>query len=240
MKPASLTDIQKALLYYSNQKDARILQGFFKTGPGQYAEGDQFRGIRTPLLHKLVPLFTNIALNDIIDLLQSHYHEDRLLALFILVKWYKNGDSTLRRNIYRTYLDNSSRVNNWDLVDFTAHHIVGAHLFNRSRKPLYRLVKSSLLWDRRIALIATLYFIRQNDFNDTLQLTRILLNDREDLIHKAMGWMLREIGKRDMAVEEEFLKCHLERFPRTTLRYAIERFPEVKRQSYLKGTINLP
>jgi len=230
-------DIQKEMQQHANRNDAETLQGFYKTGPGQYGEGDIFRGIRVPQIRNLVAHFRNIPFDVAIETLRSPWHEDRMLSLLLFVKWYKSGDSSLKASIYRTYLDNTKHINNWDLVDFSAGHIVGAHLVNRSRKPLHKLVKSPLLWDRRIALIATIHFIRNNDFDETLKLTEKLLYDKEDLIHKAMGWMLREIGKRDPLIEEAFLKRYLNILPRTTLRYAIERFPENKRVSYLKGTI---
>ncbi|MBN1575599.1 MAG: DNA alkylation repair protein [Chitinispirillaceae bacterium] len=229
--------IQESLERLSDPDQACILMRFFKTGPGEYGEGDQFRGIKVPQIRKLVGTFSGAPLTAITELLHSPFHEDRLLALLLLVKKYQEGNDRERAVVYRLYLANSGRINNWDLVDFTAEHIVGAHLYRRSRRPLARLAASPLLWDRRIALLATFYFIRHDDFSETLRLVSGILDDKEDLMHKAMGWMLREIGKRDLAVEERFLRDHLAAFPRTTLRYAIERFPEKKRLAYLHGAV---
>lgn len=229
--------MQQTLERLSDPVDARFLMRFFKTGPGQYGEGDIFRGIRVPQIRRLLGPFGGAPLCEISGLVHSPFHEDRLLGLLLLVKQYREGDASTRSAIYKLYMANTGYINNWDLVDLTAEHIVGAHLLRRSRKPLYRLAASKLLWDRRIALIATFHFIKRNDFCDTLRLAERLLNDREDLMHKAAGWMLREIGKRDMAVLEDFLRAHLDALPRTTLRYAIERFPLDKRQAYLHGTV---
>jgi len=177
----------------------------------------------------------NTPLNDAVELMQSPFHEVRLTALLIMTYQAKRGDSSLP--LYRAYLANTDRINNWDLVDVTAEHLVGAHLFERSRRPLYRLAKSKSLWERRIAILSTFYFIRRNEFDDTLALADILLNDTEDLMHKAVGWMLREVGNRDLATEEAFLLPRYKQMPRTMLRYAIERFPGPKRLAYLKGGI---
>jgi 3-methyladenine DNA glycosylase AlkD len=170
-------------------------------------------------------------------LLQSPIHEDRSLALLILVHAFTKDDAATKKKIYDAYLSHTDFINNWDLVDVSAPHIVGAYLKDKSRKPLYKLAKSNSLWERRISIIATQHFIRQNDFADTLQIAKLLLHDQHDLIHKAVGWMLREIGNRDLATEEAFLQVHYRMMPRTLLRYAIEKFPEAKRQAYLKGTI---
>jgi 3-methyladenine DNA glycosylase AlkD len=262
--------ITKQLKALGNKTAAEHAQGFFKTGPGQYGEGDIFLGIKVPVLRQLAKEFTNgktvsptpafghpsgggdsfkspplegcrnggvglvdISLTDAVELLQSPLHEVRLLALFIMVLQYKRGGNETA--IYRAYLANTHRINNWDLVDGSAADIVGAHLFERDRKPLYRLAKSKSLWERRIAIIATFYFIRRNQFDDTLVIAELLLNDKEDLMHKAVGWMLREVGKRDLKVEEDSLLPRYKQMPRTMLRYAIERFPEPKRLAYLNG-----
>ena len=259
---------------------------FFKTGPGEYGEGDRFLGIRVPVLRKLAKELIDTPLDDAVELLQSPFHEARLAALLIWVYQAKRGDSTLP--LYRAYLANTDRINNWDLVDVTAEHIVGRHLFERSRnlleyapnemssipvlvghasrtrervsaqnhrlpgipgKPvlqeaaaasesltaLTKLAKSENLWERRIAILSTFHFIRRNDFDDTLAIADLLLNDSEDLMHKAVGWMLREVGNRDLATEEIFLLPRYKQMPRTMLRYAIERFPEPRRKSYLLG-----
>ena len=231
------TFMQQSLEKIADPEKARILMGFFKTGPGQYGEGDLFRGIKVPEIRELVRQFSTARLKEVAGLLGSPYHEDRLCALLILVRQYQKGDEETKSAIYRLYLSNTARINNWDLVDLTAEHIVGAYLFVRSRAPLDRLASSRLLWDRRIALLATFHFIKRHDFTDTFRLVKSLLDDKEDLMHKAMGWMLREIGKRDSAAEEHFLREHLAALPRTTLRYAIERFPEEKRLAYLHGTV---
>ncbi len=229
--------LQESIARLADPEQARILSRFFKTGPGEYGEGDRFRGIRVPRIRKLVSTFSNASLEKILPLLHSAFHEDRLFALLLLVRKFQKGQPEEQAAIYRCYLANTARINNWDLVDLTAEHIVGAYLFQRSRIPLDRLAVSPLLWDRRIALLATFHFIKHRDFTCTLRLIRTLLTDREDLIHKAMGWMLREVGKRDIAVEEGFLRENLSDLPRTTLRYAIERFPEKKRLTYLHGSV---
>ncbi len=229
------TKITNQLKALGNKPAAEHAQGFFKTGPGQYGEGDIFLGIKVPVLRTVAKEHCDIALDDAVELLQSPLHEVRLLALFIMVLQYERGGN--ETVIYRAYLTNTHRINNWDLVDGSAADIVGAHLFERDRKPLYRLAISKSLWERRIAIIATLYFIRRNQFDDTLAIADILLNDQEDLMHKAVGWMLRETGKRDLKAEEKFLLPRYQKMPRTMLRYAIERFPEPKRLTYLKGLL---
>jgi 3-methyladenine DNA glycosylase AlkD len=230
-------EIQKELKGLSSPADAAFLQGYFKTGPGQYGEGDIFRGIRVPVLRRLAVKHRHIPLEEADALLHSPYHEDRLFALLILVDRYGAADEAGRAAVYRLYLDRTDRINNWDLVDLSAPRIVGAHLSNRSRKPLYTLARSKNLWERRIAVLATFYFIRNSDFEDSLKIAALLLGDKEDLIRKAAGWMLREVGKRDLKAAEDFLLKHCRRMPRTMLRYAIERFPEETRRRYLKGEI---
>jgi len=210
---------------------------FFKTGKGDYGEGDKFLGIRVPVLRKLVKTYKGISLDEIMKLLKSAYHEERMLALFFLVDMFKKGAEGAKAAIYNAYLNNTAYINNWDLVDTTAPHIVGAFLADKNRAPLYQLATSRSLWERRIAIISTFYFIRQHDFAETIELSRILLHDQEDLMHKAVGWMLREVGKHRMSALEGFLKTHYKHMPRTMLRYAIEKFPEKRRQRYLKGKI---
>jgi 3-methyladenine DNA glycosylase AlkD len=227
--------ITKQLKATGNKTAAEHAQGFFKTGPGQYGEGDLFLGITVPVLRKLAKEHRDISLDAAVELLQSPLHEVRLLALLIMVLHYECGGNEAA--IYRAYLANTHRINNWDLVDVTAAQIVGAHLFEKTRAPLYKLAKSKSLWERRIAIIATFYFIRQNQFDNTLAIAGLLLNDKEDLMHKAVGWMLREVGKRDLKVEEEFLLPRYHQMPRTMLRYAIERFPDPKRLDYLNGRL---
>jgi len=280
--------ITKQLKVLGNETAAEHAQRFFKTGPGQYGAGDLFLGITVPVLRKLAKEHRDIALDDTIELLQSPLHEVRLLALLIMVLQYERGGNETA--IYRAYLANTHRINNWDLVDVSAAQIVGAHLFEYNRAQpehltnepssspvivgrasrirervsvqkhrlpgvpgksvlqetaetsesltvLTKLAKSKSLWERRIAIIATFYFIRRNQFDNTLALADILLNDKEDLMHKAVGWMLREVGKRDLKVEEDFLIPRYKQMPRTLLRYAIERFPEPKRLDYLNSRV---
>lgn len=229
--------IQQHLEALGDPEKAAHAQRFFKTGPGQYGEGDIFRGIRVPVLRKLAKEYKTLPLDETLALLQSPFHEDRLVALFILVHAFSKGDDDTKKTIYDLYLKHTKWINNWDLVDASAHKIVGPYLMDRSRAPLYRLARSSSLWERRIAIISTFAFIRHDQFEDALAIAEILLQDDEDLIHKAVGWMLREIGKRNVDAEEGFLLQHYRTMPRTMLRYAIERFPEPRRQGYLKGLI---
>jgi 3-methyladenine DNA glycosylase AlkD len=235
---SSIHDIRLTLSEIKDDSHAKILGRFFKTGPGEYGEGDIFIGLRVPQLRTLARTYEHLRLDDTHELMMSPIHEERLLALLILVRAYKKSDEMMKEKIYRFYLDNTRFINNWDLVDLSAEHIIGAHLFNRDRKQLVRLSHSKVLWDRRIAVLATFHFIKKGQFTLTFSLVESLLGDKEDLIHKACGWMLREIGKRDIEAEETFLRLHGKTMPRTMLRYAIERFPEEKRQKYLKGTFD--
>ena len=229
--------IKTKLKQIANKEKAEVLQRFFKTGPGEYGEGDVFIGVKVPDLRKVAKDFRDITTEDVIVLLESAIHEERLLALLILVRKYVKGNETAKKRIYRLYLKKTKFINSWDLVDGSAHHIVGDYLMDKNKAPLYRLAKSEDLWERRIAILATFYFIKHGKYEETLKIAKILITDEEDLIHKAVGWMLREIGKRDMIFEEMFLKQHYKEMPRTMLRYAIEKFPEPKRQKYLKGEI---
>lgn len=226
---------QKPLRSFGDPEVAAILARFFKTGPGQYGEGDRFIGVKVPTIRKVAKEFKDLPLGEVECLLHSEIHEERLLALVILILQFEKGDDATRKSIYDLYLANTRHINNWDLVDLSAPQIVGGYLENRSRKPLARLAKSESLWERRIAVVATHWFIRHGDYADTLRIAEKLLGDKEDLIHKAVGWMLREIGKRDVTVLEEFLERHCGVMPRTMLRYAIEQFPEKKRLGYLKA-----
>ena len=211
------------------------LQRFFKTGPGEYAEGDVFIGVTVPLLRQVCRECRDAAIPDIVPLLGSAVHEERLLALLLLVEAFKRGTGEQQREIYRLYLGNTKFVNNWDLVDSSAPHIVGAWLFTRSRSPLRRLARSSSLWERRIGIIATQFFIRRGDFEETFRIADLLLADRHDLIHKAVGWMLREVGKRaSRPALERFLAQHAATMPRTMLRYAIERLPPSERKRWMR------
>ena len=229
--------IQSRLRELANEQNAETARRFFKTGPGEYGEGDRFIGIRVPVLRKLAKEFQAITVEQAERLLKSPIHEARLLALFILIHIYRSGKEAVKKQIYTVYLNNTGFINNWDLVDVSAEHIVGNFLLNRGKRPLFKLAESDDLWERRISIIATLCFIKRGKFAETLKIAKILLNDRQDLIHKAVGWMLREVGKRDLPTEEAFLKEHYKEMPRTMLRYAIEKFPELKRQHYLKGRI---
>ena len=234
----SVPDIQRELRRLGSREAASHSQRFFRTGPGQYGEGDRFLGIRVPVLRKTARKNRALSLEETLLLLQSGFHEERLLALFILVDKFGRVAEEDRKAIYDLYLENTRYINNWDLVDCSAEHIVGAYLRDKSRTPLEGLARSASLWERRIAVMATFHFIKQNDFADTLRLAMLLLDDREDLVHKATGWMLREVGKRKTTVLEEFLRIHLRVMPRTMLRYAIEKFPEERRQRFLKRAVS--
>jgi 3-methyladenine DNA glycosylase AlkD len=233
----TVKEIQLRLPKLGNKQRAENSQRYFKTGPGEYGEGDIFLGIAVPELRKLAKEYQALTLTEAAQLLRSPIHEERLLALLILVRSFAKGDDRFKEKIYHLYLDNTQYINNWDLVDLSAVYIVGAFLKDKSKKPLYALAKSNNLWERRIAIIATFYFIKEGEFTESMEIARMLLSDKEDLIHKAVGWMLREVGKRHLATEERFLKKHYKKMPRTMLRYAIEKFPEAKRQRYLKGTV---
>ena len=230
-----LQDIRSKLRKLGDKQKATILQGFFKTGQGGYGKGDIFIGVRVPEIRKLAEKYQDISTTDVQKLLKSPLHEERLLALILLVIKYSKGNDVVKKRIYKLYLKNTRHINNWDLVDLTAEKIVGDYLTDKSKEPLYKLAKSNSLWERRISIMATFHFIKQNNFVQTLIVAEMLLKDKEDLIHKAVGWMLREIGKRHLSTEEKFLNEHSQEMPRTMLRYAIERFPESKRQGYLKG-----
>ncbi|MCK5785756.1 MAG: DNA alkylation repair protein [Candidatus Sabulitectum sp.] len=212
-------------------------QGFFKTGPGEYGEGDLFLGVRVPIIRKLVREFRGLDLIDMEELLNSKWHEVRLFTLLSMVDSFKRHPGRGREEIYNLYMSNTNRVSSWDLVDSSAPHISGAYLWDRSRQPLYDFAVSDSLWKHRIAVISTQHFIRKQSFDDTLKIAELLIDDKEDLIHKAVGWMLREVGKRDLRVEEDFLSSLYKKMPRTMLRYAIEKFDSNRRRSYLQGSI---
>lgn len=227
-------DIQSQLRSIATPELAVAATRFFKTGPGQYGEGDIFIGIKVPVLRKASREFRSLVLEEIGVLLESPIHEHRHLALMIMVLQAEKADEKLRKRLFDFYLAHTSNINNWDLVDCSAPQVVGGYLFERSRKQLTTLVKSKDLWERRIAIVSTQYFIRRGDYEDTLKLSRLLLDDKEDLIHKATGWMLREVGDGDVAVLEEFLDRHAPEMPRTALRYAIEHFEPDRRKEYLQ------
>ena len=228
-------EIFEHLKTLANPEIAEHSQRFFKTGRGEYGYGDKFLGIRVPVIRQAVKKYKEVSLAVTTKLLKSSYHEIRLFALLALVSQYSNGDPGAKEKIYNLYLSNTRYINNWDLVDSSAHHIVGDYLFDKDRRILYELSASTSLWERRIAVISTFHFINKHDFIDSLNLAEKLLDDDEDLIHKATGWMLREIGKRDKSKEIEFLNRRYREMPRTMLRYAIEKFSEEERQDYLKG-----
>ena len=227
--------IHRELRALANPQYAAAASRFFKTAPGQYGAGDRFLGIRVPALRTLAVKHHELSLRELSALLSSPWHEARLLALLIMVRQCSGAKATHRRAIYQLYMRRIARINNWDLVDCSAGPIVGAHLYGGNRAPLHRLAKSALVWERRIAIIATFYYIKRGEFDDTLRVARVLLDDRHDLIHKAAGWMLREVGNRNRFVEEVFLQRHAKAMPRTMLRYAIERFPERLRRKYLNS-----
>ena len=230
-------DVRAKLRSLGSPARAEMSKRYFKTGPGQYGEGDIFYGNSAAEMRGLAREYQALAEDEILKLLRSPFHEERAVALLIFVRRFARAEPSGRKRIYNLYLSHTAFINNWDLVDASAPHVVGAHLFDKSRKPLYTLARSRSLWERRISIVATAYFIRQHDFGDTLALAERLLADKEDLIHKAAGWMLREVGKRDGDAARRFLVAHYQRMPRTMLRYAIERFPEAERQAYLKGLI---
>ena len=233
-----LKDFETQLKKAANKKDAEILQWFFKTGKGEYGEGDKFLGLKVPVIRSIVKNNKDLTLKEIQKALKSKYHEERLGALLILVDRYSKSNEKTKDEIVKFYLDNTKHINNWDLVDLTAPKILGKHLLTRSKKILYKFAVSEDLWERRISILSTFEFIREKQFKDSLKIAKILLNDEHDLIHKGVGWMLREIGKRNLGTEEIFLKKHYKKMPRTMLRYAIEKFPEKKRLAYLEGKIS--
>jgi 3-methyladenine DNA glycosylase AlkD len=205
--------VQSRLRSLADPRQAAVLARFFKTGPGEYGEGDLFLGIKVPTQRKVAGEFYDLPMAEALQLLHSEYHEERLTALLILVRQFAKADTKQRRDIFKLYLANTEQINNWDLVDLSAPQIVGDFLEDKSRKPLYRLAKSKSLWERRISILATFAFIRCEDFADTLKIAESLLADQEDLIHKAVGWMLREVGKRNQQTEEVFLKKHYHKCP---------------------------
>lgn len=225
-------DIRRELKSLSDREKAKTMQRFFKTGPGEYGDGDIFLGVTVPDSRKVALKFNQLTLDEIKVLLDSRVHEERLVALLILVQKYSKASSV--DEIVRFYLDNIKQVNNWDLVDLSAPNIIGDYLMIREKSLLFKLAKSDNVWERRVAIVATLRFIRNNNFNDALKIVEMLIADKHDLIHKAAGWMLREVGKRDLAAEQVFLNKHYKVMPRTMLRYAIERFPEKKKRHYMK------
>ena len=234
----NVATLRQRLRAHASAKDAAILQWFFKTGPGEYGEGDVFIGVRVPAMRRVCrECGDDVSVATVEQLLRSQVHEDRALALMLLVSAFGRGDEREQKAIYDRYLANTRYINNWDLVDLSAPSIVGGWLSARSRAPLRRLARSASLWERRIAIVATQAFIRRDEFEDTLEIADLLIHDEHDLIHKAVGWMLREVGKRDGVVLRTWLRPRHTHMPRTMLRYAIERFQEPERRRYLKGLV---
>ena len=232
-------NLRKDVQALANPKKAKLVQGYFKTGPGQYGEGDIFLGLTVPQSRSIAVKYKDLAYLEISALLKSKNHEERFIALVILIHNYKYGNEKGRKKNYNFYLKHLRYINNWDLVDLSAHSILGAWLMDKDRKMLLKLATSQNLWSRRIAVVATYHFIKyQKSSAWTFKIAEMLLNDKHDLIHKAIGWMLREIGKNISHEEEEiFLKKHYKNMPRTMLRYAIEHFDPALRQAYMKNKI---
>jgi 3-methyladenine DNA glycosylase AlkD len=237
---AEAANARRLLRAHADARKATGLQRFFKTGPGEYAEGDRFLGVMVPQTRLVARTCADLSPQAITLLLRSPYHEDRLLGLLILTRQYERGTAAERQVLFRLYMQNRLWINNWDLVDSSAPYIVGPQLQRAGRNLLARLAMSKRLWDRRIAVLATFHFIKNGDFSDAFRLCERLLADPEDLMHKACGWMLREIGKRDRHALEQFLNRHAAAMPRTMLRYAIERLPQSSRRSYLNARSPTP
>ncbi len=232
-----IENIIHSLKAIADENIAERSKRFFKTGPGEYAEGEQFLGIRVPTLREMGKNFQSVQLDTICECLKNDFHEIRLFALLLLVNRFKKSPPDIKTEIYQRYLKNTAYINNWDLVDASASQIVGAYLIDKNRDGLYVLAQSEDLWERRISIVSTYFFIKRDDFKDCFKLSEQLLNDKHDLIHKAVGWMLREVGKRDLELARNFLHMHYHKMPRTMLRYAIERYPEATRQAFLNGTV---
>ena len=233
----SLEELRQTIKKSANPAQAKILSRFFKTGRGEYGEGDEFLGIKVPISRSIAKQFKDLTLTELQALLNSPIHEERLIALFILIEHFKKADANSKKIIFDFYLRNTKRVNNWDLVDLSAERIIGVYLLDKDKSMLFKLARSKKLWERRIAIMSTFHFIKNGNYETTLAIADMLLKDEHDLIHKAVGWMLREIGNRNLKVEETYLEKHYKIMPRTMLRYAIEKFPEKIRQAYLKGKI---
>jgi 3-methyladenine DNA glycosylase AlkD len=234
---ADLNKLRKKIKLLASPAVAKTMQWFFKTGKGEYGEGDIFAGLKVPTQRELAREFNDLSLTDLKILLNSTVHEERLISLFILVDKYEKGDKNEKEVIFSFYLKNRRGINNWDLVDLSAPKIIGKHLLTKDKSLLFKFALSKNFWERRIAILSTYEFIGNGDYDAAIKIAEMLLFDEHDLIHKAVGWMLREIGKRDLQTEEKFLKIHYKRMPRTMLRYAIEKFPETKRKKYLQGKI---
>ena|ERR1035437_6911523 len=229
----SVEDLQKQLRLFADVEKATLLQRFFKTGKGEYGEGDIFLGVMVPYTRKVAKKFTDLTLPEIKELLYSKIHEERLCAFILLEEKYRKADEAGRKKVFDFYIKNAKQANSWDLVDLFAPKIAGDYLMNKDKSILYKFAVSKNLWEKRISILSTFWFIKYNKFKDSFKIAEILMNDKHDLMHKAVGWMLREIGKRNLAKEEKFLRKYYKNMPRTMLRYAIEKFPEDKRKQYL-------
>jgi len=228
----SLLELQ-TILHQAKKPSSESKTNYYKTGPGSYAEHDQFIGVSVPELRKIAKLYQELPLALLQKLIESPINEERLLALFILVNRYQKENEPTKQTLYQFYLDNLKYINNWNLVDSSAHWIIGAHLSATNKNLLFTLAQSNNLWERRIAIVSTWYFIRQGNVDDTIKLAEMLLHDTHDLIHKAVGWMLREVGKREPQILADFLDQYARSMPRTMLRYAIEKLTPATRKAYL-------
>lgn len=234
MLTSSLSSLVKEIELSVNPERATHSQRFFKTGVGQYGYGDKFLGLTVPQQRGIAKKYPDLSLPEIQKLLDSDIHEHRLIALFILINKFEKK-TEIREEIYNFYLKNSKRINNWDLVDTSAHKIVGEYLVGKDKDILYKLAKSNNLWERRIAIISTFAFLRKDDLSESIKISEMLLNDKHDLIHKAVGWVLREVGKKDIQVLRNFLNKNIKQMPRTMLRYSIEKFDEVERKKFISS-----
>lgn len=227
--------VKKSIAKLADPKRAEKSKYFFKTGPGQYGEGDIFIGLTVPQMRGIAKEYGELPLPEVSKLLKSKIHEERLVALLMLVQKFEKGGEKEQKDVYTFYLKHTKHINNWDLVDLSCHKIVGSYLLDKDRQPLYKLARSKNMWEQRIAIVSTWMIMRSNDLDDTFGLAEILIDHEHDLMHKAVGWMLREAGKRDEARLVKFLEKHYDQLPRTLLRYAIEKFPEKRRKAALQG-----
>ena len=218
----------------ANPEKVAYLQRFFKTGPGEYAEGDLFLGLMNPQTRSIAKANKSLPISELQILLENRYHEARLCALVIATERYKRAKPVEKKELYDFFIKNTRYINNWDLIDDTCPHVIGEYLLDKDRSILYKFAKSKNLWEQRIAIISSRTFVRNGDFKDTIVLAEMLIDHKHDLMHKAVGWMLREIGKRDKETLSEFLEKYATKMPRTALRYAIEHYPEPERQYFLK------
>lgn len=233
MKELSIVDLEKRILKFANKEKAELLSHYFKTGQGQYGEGDIFLGLVVPQQRALAKEFLFLSFCNLQKFLNSKYHEFRLIALLILVGKFNKASEVEKKKIVDFYLKNIKNINNWDLVDLSCYHIIGAYLFDKNRDVLYKLANSKHLWSKRVAIVSTFYFIKRDDLSDVFKLAKILLSDEHDLIHKAIGWMLREAGIRDQSKLEKFLLDNMKNINRTTWRYSIERFSLEKKKYFM-------